>query len=315
MAEERLDEMAEQVLQYTAFTDDGLNEDGENSLPANYEVISALPEDNISSSSSSSSAPLEDSNGARDSAPWKTAVENNIGDLLRFASLIRQQSTSRALQGGGTYDPLSADVSDSSDEGSDGTAISAMRKKNHVSQSAQFQAHAEYVLRREIGLERSKRPEVKLLQDRLLKTMMTRWRRICYRSARGQRLAKMAKAKAKEDEPQLTQTLGLQSQVYFFPGTRYEKLDTTVPQVSPETGHMPRSSVGGATTLASEFSFHGQGHFKSNTQKSSSRDGRDDLSLPTMPTVEYVGDDYLYNCPYCGILPMMKKPFDRHTWK
>ena len=309
-AQWKSDEIVGQVpAGFTVSTGAGLDEDDKKALTASYEAISALPEDNISNSSDASEDDIE----THDTALIRTAVEENISDLLRFASLIRQQSTSRTLQGGETYDPSSSDdessdESDYSDNGSGGQNVLEIHK-NHVPLSSRFQTHAEYVLMRELGPQRFDEPESKLLKDRLLRTMMTRWRRVCYRNARGKRFAKMM-AEAKEDQPPLVETHALQLQTYFSPAAKIENL-----KVTTETLSKPRSSLGGATTLASEFSLSGQRQLKSNTQKSASRTGGHDLTLPTIPKVEYVRDGYLYNCSYCGVLPTTKKPLDRYTWK
>ena len=143
--------------------------------------------------------------------------------------------------------------------------------------------------------------------------MIRRWRRTCYRHAHAENLAARSKAmeEVKPVVPDLTEFDAL-----FNPVKAVQKsASESGKPASKALVDVAGSVVSAATTLESTFSVSRRLETRTNTAKSASRAGGTELSLPSIPRCEKLGSEYIYDCLYCGRLPVTHTPLSSRSWK
>jgi hypothetical protein len=228
----------------------------------------------------------------------KDCVLENLHDLLRYAAFIRQYSRLKPKNRADFFSPPASD--DSSDDNDDDD-------RDRPSLSAKFKAHIEHVIRRELGPNRYADLELAYMKERLRASMLRRWRRTCYSRAHAEKLAAYSET-AQEATPVVHDEAG------FASSAQSPENPGAVAADEPSRA-IPPSTISGATTLESTFSVSKKLDARTNSIKSTSRAGGASLSLPPVPKCEPLGSEYVYDCPYCGRLPVTRTPLDGTTWK
>ena len=274
------------------------------------EEVEACSEDGISLSESSETSDdgLELTNSSQAPA-LKGCIAENVSDLLRYAALIRQYSRNKTGKRSDLYSPPGSD-DDSSDVDNHDERPGTPSKP---SLSHRFASHVDTVLMREFGPERIKDPVLAYLRERLRVSVIRRWRRICYRRAHAEHLG--ALSRVREEDPTVVPDLSEFGALFDPPVPQQSSQSETEEGANEAKSGTVKSVISAATTLESKFSFTRRPAVRTNTTKSASRVGGTDLSLPPIPRSEQVGTDYVYDCPYCGRLPIVQKPLGRQTWK
>lgn len=292
--------------------------DADNRSRSETSTDSDVDDDDIEAYSEDGIDAIEEAIGRPESPQHETAIQieklcgwisENIDDLLRYATLIKQSSRTKANSRADRYSPPSSEDDSSDAEDDDGG-----RDTNRPSFAARFGIHAELVLRREFGPQRYDDPSLGYLKARLQSSMVRRWRRICYQHARAEHLAARNRTKAQQRDTLSTELPHYDAVTALAPLTEPSDVETKIasPKASTVVSH---SAFSTATTLQSGFSISKVSEARSTTAKSASRVGGSQLSLPPIPACQQLDSGFVYDCQYCGSLPMTKKRLTSRTWR
>lgn len=247
-----------------------------------------------------------------DSATLITAlcqsIDESIDDLLRYAALIRRTSKTKSETRADRYSPPESDRSES--EGND---VSQGDTENTISRSSRFALYADHVLSRELGPRRCTDSSVLYLKARLKSSMLRRWRRMCYRHAHAKSLASRTVLSTQPgdlDEPW--------AELNVASGTASHMASSSAPTTTSTQDKIAPPSIAAlssATTLKSDFRVQKPPPAPSETAKSTTRVGSAALSLPPIPHCHTISSEYVYDCPYCGRLPIAQKPLTARSWR
>lgn len=281
-------------------------------LSADDEITTYFDEEPHSAASSSvsskSSAELNESNTHH----LRSCVAQNLEDLLRYASIIRQYNVARTRRKGEDYDPSSDSESTDDDNDNDDNDEAIFRGgMQQLPISARFRSYVNMVLQEELGPHRFGDINVSWLKERLENAMMRRWRRLCYQHKRAKNRSGNSRL-IRSSAPVAPTAGGLarSTNENAHPSGRDREEHHEATRL-----HKAGSLVSGATTFQSKATISGVNRPRTNSAKSASRVGAPDLSLPKVPRVEVIHRGFLYDCPYCEALPILRKPMNRSSWK
>lgn len=236
------------------------------------------------------------------------SISESVDDLLRYAALIRQFSKAKSESRAEQYSPAASDH-DESDSGNEEDSEYTSRPSSGV----RFAAHVDHVVQRELGPQRYADPSLAYLRGRLKSSMVRRWRRTCYRHSHAESLAARTRPKPQIDIPN-SHSAQRDLTVDVAHTVQRPDLETDKP-VRKASSIVSNAVFSTATTLQSSFSISKAPPARSETAKSASRVGGVELSLPPVPSCRRIGSDYTYDCPYCGRLPITRKPFTNRSWR